>query len=450
MSDYLIDLANGNFTGKIVKSLGLPSPKVLRREEGGYSEKSFLKKKVFFSSASESIVSIEINKILADLGAENFSKNQFSEEKIEIAIFDATTCKTADSLKEIYDFFHPIAKRIAPHGRVILIASDYQSTTNPEEAAVSKGIEGFTRALGKEIGGKGAIANLVYVSENSNDQLKGVIRFLGSNRATYVSGQVFKLSDLVRNEENNSVELLKGKTALVTGAARGLGAATAQRLAEEGAKVICLDISFAKEALEKTATEIGGIAFTLDISTPQAPNELVKFISEKFGQIDIVIHNAGITRDKMLGNMSEEKWNQVIDVNLKAVINIDKAFDENNILKNGGKIVCLSSVSGIAGNAGQTNYSTSKAALMAYVEAQSKIFAAKNISINAVAPGFIETEMTKKIPAMIREFGRRLNSLSQGGQPRDVAELVTFLSCPDAAAITGQTIRVCGQALIGA
>jgi len=450
MSDYLIDLANGSFTGKIVKSLGLPSPKVLKREVGGYTAKPFSNKKVLFASAVESEVSTEVSKILTDFGADNFAKNNFSEEKIEIAIFDATACKTTDNLKAIYDFFHPIAKRITAHGRVIIIASDYKSATDSEAAAVAKGIEGFTRALGKEIGGKGAVANLIYINEKSKDQIKGAIRFLGSNRATYVSGQVFRLSDLVRNEEYNSTELLKGKTALVTGAARGLGAATAQRLAEEGAKVICLDISFAKEALEKTAAEIGGIAYTLDISSNDAPKELVKYISENFGQIDIVIHNAGITRDKMLGNMPEDKWNQVIGVNLKAVISIDKAFDENNVLKNGGKIVCLSSVSGIAGNAGQTNYSTSKAALMAYVEAQSKIFAAKNISINAVAPGFIETEMTKKIPAMIREFGRRLNSLSQGGQPRDVAELVTFLSCPEAAAITGQTIRVCGQALIGA
>jgi len=162
------------------------------------------------------------------------------------------------------------------------------------------------------------------------------------------------------------------------------------------------------------------------------------------------VHNAGITRDKMLANMTEVQWDLVMAVNLKAIIDLDAALDAAGLLRPGCREICLSSISGVAGNAGQANYATSKSALMGYASARARLLAANGMTINCVAPGFIETEMTKKIPLMIREAGRRMNALSQGGQPRDVAELVTFLALPEAAGVTGQTIRVCGQAMLGA
>ena len=148
---------------------------------------------------------------------------------------------------------------------------------------------------------------------------------------------------------------------------------------------------------------------------------------ERFGGIDIVVHNAGITRDRTLANMQEHFWDLVVQVNLAAVIAIDQRFLERGVLRDEGRIVCLSSVSGVAGNFGQTNYATSKAALIGYVAAQAPLFAPRGICINAVAPGFIDTPMTDAMPMVVREIGRRLNSVKQSGQPRDVAELVTFL-----------------------
>lgn len=450
MSDYLIDLANGNFTGKIVKSLGLPAPKILKREKGGYTSTEFSNKKFLVGAASQAYANESIQQSLKSLGVANLKTSLSDGEKTDVIIYDATGIKKTDDLIQLHQFFQLIIKKLAAHGKVVVFANDPQFYDDLETAVIGKGVEGFVRALGKEIGGKAANANLVYLNENAANQVNGVLRFLCSYRTTYVSGQVFRLTDKIANEQIFEKELLKDKVAIVTGAARGLGAATVERLAEEGAKVICLDISFAKEALEETAKKVGGEALLMDISAENTPFEIAQYIKEKFGKIDVIVHNAGITRDKMLGNMTEEKWNQVIAVNLKAIMNIDKKLIADDLINEGGKIVCLSSVSGIAGNIGQTNYATSKAALITYVEKQSKLLADKKISINAVAPGFIETEMTKKIPAMIREFGRRLNAMSQGGQPRDVAELVAFLSCPESSAITGQTIRVCGQALIGA
>jgi len=164
----------------------------------------------------------------------------------------------------------------------------------------------------------------------------------------------------------------------------------------------------------------------------------------------VLVHNAGITRDRSLFKMSEAEWNQVMAVNLQAILAIDAALDQADLLAPGAREICLSSISGIAGNAGQTNYAASKSALIGYVAARSAVLASRGATINAVAPGFIETDMTRQIPWLIREAGRRLNALSQGGQPRDVAEAVAFLALPESGAVRGQTLRVCGQALMGA
>jgi 3-oxoacyl-[acyl-carrier protein] reductase len=148
--------------------------------------------------------------------------------------------------------------------------------------------------------------------------------------------------------------------------------------------------------------------------------------------------------------MQEQSWDQVVDINLSAVMAIDQVLLAENILRDEARLVYLSSISGISGNFGQTNYALTKAALIGYVAAQAPLLAARGICINAVAPGFIETAMTQEMPFMAREIGRRLNSVKQGGQPRDVAELVTFLCTPGACGISGETIRVCGQGLVGA
>lgn len=311
------------------------------------------------------------------------------------------------------------------------------------------------RSLAKEVGRSGATVNALQLRPGSGAGLLGPLRFFCSHRSAYVSGRVLRLRELAEGMDaaapSEAPGRLRERLAVVTGAARGLGAATAERLAEEGARVLCIDVPAAESSLHDLARRIQGDALALDITSPAAPVALCDWLRQHPGlAVDVLVHNAGITRDRSLRKMSEAEWTQVMAVNLQAVLAIDRALDEAKLLAPGLREICLSSISGIAGNAGQSNYAASKAALIGYVAARAPLLAARGGTINAVAPGFIETEMTRRIPWMIREAGRRLNALSQGGQPRDVAEAVAFLALPESALVSGQTLRVCGQALMGA
>jgi 3-oxoacyl-[acyl-carrier protein] reductase len=212
---------------------------------------------------------------------------------------------------------------------------------------------------------------------------------------------------------------------------------------------VCLDRPDDDALLAKVARDLGGASLLADITAPDAPAKIAAQLRGRNGGVDIVIHNAGVTRDKTIGNMSAEQWEQAVDINLGAVVRINAALLPD-VLRDGGRIVCLSSVAGIAGNVGQTNYAASKSGLIGYVRALAPQLAKRGITVNAVAPGFIETRLTAAIPVMIREAGRRLSALGQGGLPQDVGETLTFLSQPASVGITGQTLRVCGGALIGA
>jgi 3-oxoacyl-[acyl-carrier protein] reductase len=321
----------------------------------------------------------------------------------------------------------------------------------PIAAAVARGLEGFVRSLAKELGRRGVTVNQASVTGDALARLDAVVRFFCGPQCAYVSGQsVHVLAETAAPASVPFTSALAGKVALVTGAAGGIGLATAERLAQEGAKVVALDIPALGAELDAIASRLGGAGLALDLAAADTPVRLARFLRENFGGVDIVVHNAGITRDRTLAKMEQRQWDQVLDINLAAIAAIDTQLQEEALLRDHGRVVCLSSISGIAGNFGQTNYATSKAALIAYVAAQAPLHAARGITFNAVAPGFIETAMTKKVPFLTREIGRRLNSLSQGGQPRDVAELVTFLATPGACGISGQTIRVCGQGLMGA
>jgi 3-oxoacyl-[acyl-carrier protein] reductase len=234
----------------------------------------------------------------------------------------------------------------------------------------------------------------------------------------------------------------------VTGAARGIGNATARLLAQEGAHVLCLDRPADEAATSQLAREIGGTPLLVDMSAADAPTLLVEAARAR-GGIDVLVHNAGITRDKTLARMSAELWDQVLDVNLGAVIRTTEEL-VNGSLKDGGRIICLSSIAGIAGNVGQTNYGASKAGIIGYVRAMSERLADRGITVNAIAPGFIETRLTAAIPIAIREVARRMSALGQGGLPEDVAQAILFLATPGAQGITGRTLRVCGGSLVGA
>jgi 3-oxoacyl-[acyl-carrier protein] reductase len=237
--------------------------------------------------------------------------------------------------------------------------------------------------------------------------------------------------------------------ALVTGAARGIGAATAKCLADEGAHVVCLDRPDDDAPLSETARAVGGSVLLADVTDPTAPGTIARTLQDKHGGVDIVIHNAGVTRDRTLGKMSERDWDMALGINLDAVARITGELMKGT-LRDGARITSLASIAGIAGNMGQTNYAASKAGLMGLTRHLANELAPRGICVNAVAPGFIETRMTAAIPAVVRQAGRRLSALGQGGLPEDVAQTLTFLSTPGAAGVTGNVIRICGGALLGA
>lgn len=241
---------------------------------------------------------------------------------------------------------------------------------------------------------------------------------------------------------------LAGRTALVTGAARGIGASVASVLARDGAHVICLDIPQAQEDLVRTADRLGATALPLDITADDAAERIAAAAPDG---LDILVHNAGITRDRRLANMAADRWASVIDVNLDSVLRTTDALLKAGTVNRGGRIVATASIAGIAGNNGQTNYAASKAGIIGLVRSLAPRAAADHgVTVNAVAPGFIETKMTAAVPLFIREAGRRMNSLSQGGLPVDVAETTAWFAQPASTAVNGQIVRVCGQSLLGA
>jgi 3-oxoacyl-[acyl-carrier protein] reductase len=248
----------------------------------------------------------------------------------------------------------------------------------------------------------------------------------------------------------------EGQVAVVTGAARGIGASIAEVFARDGAHVICVDLPSAGDALARVANRIGGTALQLDITAADAGQRIAAHLAQRHGgRLDVLVHNAGITRDKLLANTDADRWGSVLAVNLVAQLRINEVLLDTareGGLRDGGRIVSVSSTSGIAGNRGQANYAASKAGVIGMVQALalSPQVADRGITVNAVAPGFIETEMTARIPLATREVGRRINSLSQGGQPVDVGETIAWLAQGASAGVSGQVIRVCGQSLLGA
>jgi 3-oxoacyl-[acyl-carrier protein] reductase len=281
----------------------------------------------------------------------------------------------------------------------------------------------------------------VLVEPGAEDGIESTLRFLLSPRSAYVSGQVVRVARAESPPVPDWERPHDARVALVTGASRGIGAAIASVLERDGAHVVGLDMPGAGEGME----------LALDVTDPEAPRTIASHLAREHGGADVIVHNAGITRDKTLGRMDEERWDSVIDVNLGAPERITAALLEHDgALKDAARIVCVSSISGIAGNAGQTNYATSKAGVIGLVEALAGTAAERGATVNAVAPGFIETEMTARMPLATREVGRRMNSLSQGGLPVDVAETIGWLASPASGGVNGNVVRVCGQSLLGA
>ncbi len=467
MSDRYLKFVNTPFGKTAAQSLGLPAPVPLKRWKR--ADQPFIEGDVLIGAANSSKAISTIGKVLGASAAKLFHASAMDtlndsaksgnkaealplnadiDRKFSALVFDATGMKDTTDLKAVYDFFHPTIRKLAGNGRVLVIGQDPGTCRQPAKAAAHQALEGFVRSVGKEVGKKGATANLLWMAPGAEQQLESSIRFFLSPRSAYVSGQVTRISKGATAHATNPVAPLAGKVALVTGASRGIGASIAETLSRDGATVIGLDIPPAMEDLQKVMTPIKGKAMACDITDEKAPKQIADFVKEHFEGIDLVIHNAGITRDKTLGNMPEHFWDMTIAVNLTAEELIDEELMHQELLSENGRIVCISSISGIAGNFGQTNYSTAKCGVIGYVEAMAK--QVKNgVTINAIAPGFIETQMTAAMPITIREAGRRMNSLSQGGLPVDVAEAIAWYCNPASNGVNGNVVRVCGQSLIG-
>jgi len=447
----------------VVKNLGLPSPVVLERFE---SAQPVVKGAVLVGAAPSSVLSGAIAQVLSNIHADSYVGNNVAlqqeaakvglnlrpfnagdkESKFKAVVFDASGIQNSEQLNELYKFFNPIARQVATSGRVIVIGTTPETAKTVKQAIAQRALEGFIKSVGKEFK-KGITAQVVYVDEGAAANLESTLRFLLSPRSAYVSGQVIRVSkaDVV---DVDWAKPLAGKTALVTGASRGIGEAIAHVLARDGAHVICLDVPQQQADLDRVAADIGGSTVAIDITAADA-GEKIKAAAAKQGGLDIIVHNAGITRDKTLANMKPELWDLVININLSAAERVNDYLLENDGLNANGRIVCVSSISGIAGNLGQTNYAASKAGVIGLVKFTAPIL--KNgITINAVAPGFIETQMTAAIPFAIREAGRRMNSMQQGGLPVDVAETIAWFASAASTGVNGNVVRVCGQSLLGA
>ncbi len=449
MSDRYASFAASGPGRALAKRLGLPQPVPLRRFRPGDPP---VPGPVLVGGDGR--LGAAVGKILDAIGAElrdpGATNSDGSPPANAALVFDATGIADSAGLRALYDFFHPRIRSVYPSGRVMVLGTPPETCDGAAEAVAQRALEGFVRSVGKEAG-RGVTANLVYAAPDADPE--STLRFLLSARSAYVSGQVIRVGPAGAAATAGPVDWdrpLADKVALVTGAARGIGEAIARVLARDGAHVVCLDVPAAGQALSTVANGLAGSALQLDLTAPDAPQRLAEHLQARHGGVDVVVHNAGILRDRTIARMEPAQWDAVLDVNLSSQERVNAELLEQDLLPPGARVVSVSSIAGIAGNRGQTNYATSKAGVIGIVEALAPRLAGRGVTVNAVAPGVIETAMIAKMPLVLREAGRRMNSMNQAGLPVDVAEAVAFFANPGSAGVTGQVLRVCGQSLIGA
>lgn len=442
----VINSAPGSF---LAKQFGLPAPEALRRYRAGEPP---LAGSLLIGGAGRLAEPVR-TALAGDYDVVGNNLGGRWADTFGGLVFDATGITEPAGLRELYEFFTPVLRNLGPSARVVVLGTAPGEAAGTDEHISQRALEGFTRSLGKELR-RGATVALVYVSPAAGPGATGLestMRFLLSGKSAYVDGQVFRVGAADSVPPSDWDKPLAGKVGIVTGAARGIGATIAEVFARDGARVVTIDVEGSAQALAETADRVGGTALALDVTAADAVERITAHLAEHHGgRADILVNNAGITRDKLLANMDEGRWDAVVAVNLLAPLRLSEGLVANGSIGEGGRIIGLSSMAGIAGNRGQTNYAATKAGMIGITEALAPSLAERGITINAVAPGFIETAMTAAIPLATREVGRRLNSLYQGGEPVDVAEAIAYFASPASNALTGNVIRVCGQAMLGA
>ena len=450
MTDTYLDLVNSGFTKTLATRLGLPRPAVLRRYRAGQP----------LVPGPVLVVHDDASSAAADALAEamlgwdlDVRRHATKDDRFGAVVLVLTELAAPAELREPMLAVGATLRGLAPGGRVVTVSrTAAEAGLSPTIAAARQAVDGMLRSLAKELRG-GATGNGIVLGERVGlgaPSVVGALHFLLSARSAFVDGQLLTVTGEGGAIPADWERPLAGQIAVVTGAARGIGAAIARTLARDGASIVVVDVPAAGEALAAVANEVRGTALQLDITSDGAAARILAHVAARHGRLDLLVHNAGVLRDKLLANMTPTQWDPVLGVNVSAPLRITEEVLVSGALGPAPRIVCLASTSGIAGNRGQTNYGASKAGVIGMVRASAPALAEAGGTINAVAPGFIETDMTARIPFATRELARRLNSLQQGGQPRDVAEAIAFLASPQAGGVNGQVLRVCGQNMVGA
>ena len=445
MSDRYQGFVSTSIGQLFVKNLGLPNPTALER----WSEGAALVDGLVVLGGQGRLSEV-LPTTLDGLGIAS-AASLADGGRAKALVFDATGITDTTGLLALQEFFTPLMRRLESCPRVVVIGTPPELTSGSERVA-QRALEGFTRSLGKEIG-RGGTVQLVYVAPAADGAISSTLAFLLSPKSAYVSGQVVRIgahgATAAAGDQVDWTQPLAGKVALVTGASRGIGEEIARVLRRDGATVVGVDVPQAASELQTLMGELDGDHLVLDITAKDAPQRIAHHLREHHGGVDVVVHNAGITRDKKLANMAEDRWSSVVAVNLTAPELITRELLDTGVLNDGGRIIGVASIAGIAGNVGQTNYATSKAGVIGLVESLRDELD-RGITVNAVAPGFIITQMTAAVPFATREVGQRLNAMSQGGLPVDVAETIAWFASTGSGAVNGNVVRVCGQMMLGA
>jgi 3-oxoacyl-[acyl-carrier protein] reductase len=453
MTDYFLELSKNPWAQKIVAKLpiNVSLPPVLKRKNSPWNQRELTDKTIFYVNVgpANNAGTTTLLKTVTDLGGELV--HEVSDKKVDALVFNLNKGTKVEDLTSLYQAIHDTIKKMRKSGR-LLIHWQKEAKNEAMEAALSA----LIKSIGRELGKYGSTANLILSDGKAATAVtQTTLAWLLSDRSAFISGQVFHVEAQhpQTQVEHSQQGLLAGRTAIITGAARGIGLVIAQYFRCEGAKIIGIDHPSQEEALTTAMKDIGAEVMLQDLANPQAVANIKNLINNGPGQIDIMIHNAGITKDRTIANMPTVDWERVMQINYNFPSKMTMELLKPGsaiipLIKEGGRIVNISSIVGIAGNFGQTNYAAAKGALIGHTKDLHKQKSGANI--NAIACGFIETKMTEKIPPVMREIARRMNALKQGGLPEDVAEAVVFLCSELGSGISGQTIRVCGLHPAGA